>query len=482
VIRASVVVVGAGVSGLAAAWELSGGAQGPSGSTPRVEVIEASDRVGGSLATATFAGRVVDLGADGFLARRPEAVTLVGELAWNDHLEPINASGAYLWRRGALHELPSGLVLGVPTTVKSLRDFGGLTWRARLAARRDVRFPKRLHVGDDATIGEIVRTKLGDELSYQFIEPMIGGIQAGRIDQLSAKSVFPALLEAARAGGSLMKALAATGTSNPGPPSEQLSSGHTFLTLTSGVGSLPQELARQLIERGVVMRRSVAVTALRRTPAGDYPWEVDTLNTTTPANAIVLATPAPVVATLLGSFDPAIDELRQIDSAGAAMITFALRPDEVVLPPRGTGVLVPLNTPWSGEGSMMVAAVTLLDRKWPHLAREDDVLLRAHVGRSDDTRWSDLSDEELTSRVREELAVLLPRFGTPYETLVQRWPASLPQYRLGHEQLVARARAASAALLVELAGNAYDGVGVPASIGSGRRAAHSLLSVINRSL
>jgi len=164
------------------------------------------------------------------------------------------------------------------------------------------------------------------------------------------------------------------------------------------------------------------------------------------------------------------------------MITIALRPDEVVLPPRGTGVLVPLNTPWSGEGSMMVTAVTLLDRKWPHLAREDDVLLRAHVGRSDDARWSELSDEELTSRVREELAVLLPRFGTPYETLVQRWPTSLPQYRLGHEQLVARARAASAALLVELAGNAYDGVGVPASIGSGRRAARSLLSVINRSL
>ncbi|HVA70968.1 MAG TPA: FAD-dependent oxidoreductase, partial [Acidimicrobiales bacterium] len=182
--RSSVVVVGGGVSGLAAAWELSGGAQGPNESTPRVEVVEASERFGGSLATTSFAGRTIDLGADGFLARRPEAVTLVDELGLSDQLEAINASGASLWARGALYELPGGLVLGVPTDLKEILRFKGVTWRARLAARRDVHFPKRLHLDQDATIGEIVRTKLGDELSSHLVEPMIGGIQAGRIDEL----------------------------------------------------------------------------------------------------------------------------------------------------------------------------------------------------------------------------------------------------------------------------------------------------------
>ncbi|MFY9782020.1 MAG: FAD-dependent oxidoreductase, partial [Acidimicrobiales bacterium] len=255
-------------------------------------------------------------------------------------------------------------------------------------------------------------------------------------------------------------------------------SGPAFYSLVNGVGSLPAELARQLAERGVVLRTRVTVTALRRTPAGGYPWEVDTLHTTTPANAIILATPAPVAGALLGAHDRAIDELRQIVSASAAILTFALAREEITLPNAGTGVLVPLSTAWQGEGSMMVTAITFLDRKWPGLAREGDVVLRAHVGRSDDTRWMELSDEELLRRVGEELAVLLPRFGSPFASLVQRWPDGLPQYHVAHELRVQRARAASARLSVSLAGNAYDGVGVPASIGSGRRAGHEVLEAI----
>jgi oxygen-dependent protoporphyrinogen oxidase len=472
-------VVGGGISGLSAAWELTGGEGGPSDTTPRVEIIEASDRLGGSLATTTFAERTIDLGADGFLARRPEAVELVRELGLDDELEPINASGASIWLRGGRHELPIGLVLGVPTDLSALLRFDGLTWRAKWAARRDYYFPKHLKVGFDATIGEIVRTKLGRELSYQFIEPMIGGIQAGRIDELSARSVFPALLEAATKGGSLMKALRPRGPVGPGPSSEVVENAPVFYSLTRGVGSLPDELARQLEERGVILRRGVSVTALRRTPAADYPWEVDTWHTTTSANAIVLAAPAPVAGALLGSHDQAIEELRQIESAGAAIITFALPRDEVAVLETGTGLLVPLNTPWRGEGSMMVTAVTLLDRKWPGRAREEDVVLRAHVGRSDDTRWMEMSDDGLVRRVGDELGVLLPRFGSPSDSLVQRWPNGLPQYHVSHEVRVQRARAASARLAVALCGNAYDGVGVPASIGSGRRAAREVLALIN---
>jgi len=476
--RASVVVVGGGISGLAAAWELSGAEQGPDDSTPRVEVIEASERFGGSLTTTDFAGRTIDLGADGFLARRPEAVTLVKELGLSEELEAIDASGAWLWSRGALHELPGGLVLGVPTDLHAIIHFKGLSWRSRLAARRDVLLPKRMILGDDATIGEIVHTKLGRELSYQFIEPMVGGIQAGRIDELSAKSVFPALFDAAKEGGSLMKALRPPRPVNAGTEGDARAKSPIFYSLKEGVGSLPGELATRLRERGVVLRRGVSVNALRRTPAGDYPWEVDTLTTTTPANAVVLATPAPVVGALLGSLDSAIDELRRIESASAAMVTFAATNDEITLPPHGTGVLVPLKTTWSGDGSMMVTAVTFLDRKWPRLRRDDGVVLRAHVGRSDDTRWLELTDEELTHRVRRELDVLLPYFGDPSASLVQRWPIGLPQYVVGHDARVQRARAASAKYSVALAGNAYDGVGIPASIGSGRRAAREVLDMM----
>ncbi len=432
--RSSIVIVGGGISGLAAAWELTGGEAGPTESTPRVELIEASDRCGGSLATTTFAGRTIDLGADGFLARRPEAVALALELGLEAELEAIAESGAWLYSRGNLHELPQGgLGLGVPTSLETVRGFKGLGWRARAGAARDAFLPARLHVGNDISIGEITRRKLGRELSYQFIEPMIGGIQAGRIDDLSAKEVFPGLYAAAQAGGSLMRALRpAPVTPAPTTP--------LFYSLIDGVGSLPAQLERPLTERGVVIRTNVAVTALRRTPAGSYPLEVDTPSTTTPANGVVLAAPAPVAGALIGSFDPSLEPLRSIDSASAAIVTFSIPRNAVTLPTRGTGVLVPLHTPWAGQGSLMVTALTFLDRKWPHLYRSEDVLLRAHVGRSDDTRWSELDDDELISRVNSELAFLLPKWGVPTESRVQRWPDGLPQYRVGHEQLVERAR------------------------------------------
>ncbi len=473
--RASVVIIGGGISGLSAAWELSGGVNGPTRDTPRIELLESSDHLGGSLAATTFAGRTIDLGADGFLARRPEAVALATELGLADDLEAIGASGAWLWSLGALHELPKGLVLGVPTDLRSIVDFKGVTWRAHLAARRDAYLPKRLRVGDDATIGAIVRTKLGAELAYRFVEPMIGGIQAGRIDDLSARSVFPALYDAANKGGSLMKALGPNGPVSPGPASDVVAGGPVFYSLQHGVGSLATELVIQLVQRGVVVRRGVAVTAIRRTPAGSYPLEVDTYRTTTPANGVVFATPAPVVGALVGALDPALDELRHVTAASAAMVTFATPRAEIELPSHGTGVLVPLNTPWRASDSMMVTAVTFLDRKWPRLAREDDVVLRAHVGRIDDTRFVEFSDDELTQRVADELAVLLPRFGAYAHSLVQRWPEGLPQYRVGHEQRVRAARTAAQRYSFALAGNAYDGVGIPASIGSGRRAARDLL-------
>ena len=127
---------------------------------------------------------------------------------------------------------------------------------------------------------------------------------------------------------------------------------------------------------------------------------------------------------------------------------------------------------------MMVTALTFLDRKWAHLRLNDDVLLRAHVGRIDDERWSQMSDDELTERVASEMRVLLPRFENTFSSVVQRWPARLPQYYLGHDTMVTNARAAAATIRVALCGNAYDGVGIPASIGSGRRAGREALDMV----
>jgi oxygen-dependent protoporphyrinogen oxidase len=475
--RTSVVIVGGGIAGLAAAWELTGASEGPDESTPRVELLEASEHLGGALGSQEFAGRVIDLGPDGFLARRPEAVTLASELGLEDRLEAIAASGASIWLKGALEPLPAGLVLGVPTNAKALKDMKGLSWSSRWSAWRDEHAPRKFKVTDDVSIGAILRAKLGGELTYQLIEPMVGGIQAGRVDELSAAAVFPALFEAAQRGGSLMKALRNGAGSHGGPGTERVL-GPLFMSLTSGVGSLASELDRQLRERGVVIRTSTPVTALRPSPSGTYPWEVDTADTTTGASAVILATPAPTAGRLTANLNEDLAELTSINSAGAAMITFVFSAHDTQLPSAGTGVLIPLGTEWNDD-IMMTTALTFLDRKWPHLQREGEILLRAHVGRIDDRRSEVLGDEALIERVHREITTVLGRAGAPLLARVQRWPQGLPQYYVGHQELVARARHGLAPFAIRLAGSAYDGVGIPASIGSGRRAAREVRELLN---
>lgn len=470
--RPSVVVIGGGIAGLAAAWELSGGGRGPDESTPRIELVEADHRFGGALLSEEWARRTIDLGPDGFLARRPEAVTLARELGLESLLVPIAASGASIWLSGALEPLPTGLVLGVPTDAKALRSLRGLTRSARWSAWRDEHFARKMKVVEDVSIGSILRTKLGSELTYQLIEPMVGGIQAGRVDELSASAVFPALFEAAQRGGSLMKALRSSGAHHSDAVGER-APGPLFMSLTEGVGSLVRELERQLRERGVVLRSATPVTALRPTPAGIYPWEVDTAHTSTGADAVILATPATVTSRLVGHLHEPLAELSRINSASAAMVTFVFRTLDTVLPPTGTGVLIPLATEWNSD-IMMTTAITFLDRKWSHLQRDGEILLRAHVGRIDDRRSEVLGDEALIERVHREITTVLGQVGEPLDARVQRWPAGLPQYYVGHQELIAGARHALAPVALRLAGSAYDGVGIPASIGSGRRAAREV--------
>ena len=468
----SVVVVGGGVAGLAAAWELTGGANGPTPDSPRVEVLEADDDFGGALRVRDFAGRDVDRGPDGFLARRPEAVTLVTELGRANDLEAIGAHGASLWVGGRLNPLPEGLLLGLPVRSSQVRAVAGLPRRAKWAARRDEWFPSRLRVNDDATIGQIVRAKLGDTLALQFVEPMIGGIQAGRIDELSAASVVPPLLAAARQGGSLQRALARLAP----PPASDGARSPLFYSLRGGVGSLPVTLVEQLRARGVVLRTGARVNALRATPAGAYRWEVDTETTTTPASHVLLATPLSVTARLAGHVDPALAALGEVPAAGAAMVMISAPRDDVTLPAEGTGVLVPLGSPGPRGESLLTTALTFLDRKWPRLQREDSTLLRVHVGRIDDQRWAELSDDELVARVHEELTLLLPRWRQTGTAFVQRWPDALPQYLVGHDALVERARRAAEPAGLALIGMGYDGVGIPASIGAARRGANWVLT------
>lgn len=522
----TVAVVGGGIAGLAAAWELSGGAEGAAPGCPRVVVLEAGEALGGKLRSAEFAGGVVDLGPDGFLGRRPEATALCRELGMDEDLEPIGRSGAAVWAGGRRRTLPGGLMLGVPTRwwpaarSRVLGTVGSLRLALDVVAPR----PDRRGPLGDRAIGPLVARKLGRRTVDRLVEPLIGGIHAGGVDDMSTAAVFPLLLAVSQRRGGLMRSLRRASSLGAGPTgalptsdrddedrgpgdggddsqgspagqgsgegpggSEEGAGGPAFWAVRGGMAHLVGRLTGVLEQRGAELRTGTPVVALER--SGAKAWALRTPVGTVEADGVVLAVPAPPAAELLAPHDAeAAGLLRGIDHASVAVVTLAVAPEDLPEPLEGTGLLVPHGSalPRGTPGdevagrSFLVTACTYLSAKWPHLARPDTVLVRASVGRAGDQRPDLLDDAGLVERVVSELGALIGLRGTPRCSMVTRWPDALPQYRVHHLLRVTSIEAAVARLpALAVAGAAYRGVGIPACIGSGRGAARRVLGAFD---
>src|SRR6185437_11148132 len=281
--RPTVAVIGGGVAGLAAAWELTGGAGGagagpvgplsppvPGPLAPQVVVLEAATGLGGKVRAEPFGGRPVDLGPDGFLGRRPEAAALCREIGLGDDLRPIGASGAAVWADGRRRTLPAGQVMGVPTRFWPVARSGILGWRGNFRLLMDVVAPRpdlRGKLGDRA-IGPLVANKLGRRVVRRLVDPLIGGIYAGTVDDVSAATAFPLLLAVSQRRGSLMRSLrraAAAEAARSDAAAEAAKSGTAadpppaFWSLAGGVGSLVDRLAEVVAGRGATIRTDCPV-------------------------------------------------------------------------------------------------------------------------------------------------------------------------------------------------------------------------------
>jgi oxygen-dependent protoporphyrinogen oxidase len=478
--RDDVVVIGGGITGLAAAFELTGGARGPHASTPSVTVLEASTRLGGKITSLELHGRTLDAGPDGALARRAELAELCEDLGIADQLRPIGTRGATVFARRQLRSLPEGLNLGVPTSWSALRSSKVLSRRGSARALRDLLWPvpaSRGHLQDRA-IGSLVETKLGREVVATLVDPMVGGINAGRVANMSAAAVFPPLLEAGQKRGSLMRAMRA---SLPKPPAEGEQPEPAFVSLSGGLFELVDRLVAVLTSRGVVFRCGADAKDLVRQGGEKRGWSVDTATTATRADGVVLAVPSWAAAQLLSGHDDEAAALAgQIDYASVAIATFCFAEEDLTLPEHGTGALIPAGSliPGGelGGQQFLATALTFLDRKWPHVKVEGTTVLRVHCGRIDDHRFASLDDATLLGALGDELGQLLSVRGAPQAAAVTRWENGLPQYRVNHLMRVAGVEAGVERLDgLEIAGAAFHGVGVPACIGSGRLAARRLL-------
>jgi oxygen-dependent protoporphyrinogen oxidase len=450
---ARIVVIGGGISGLSAALRVR--ARLPDAD---VTVLEGTAEIGGKLRLRTVAGVTVDVGAEAMLARRPEGLGLAREAGLEGAVIAPLTTSARVRAGGAAHPLPARTMMGIPADVDAARASGALSEQAldRISAEPDADPLPPLE--DDVAVGALVRSRLGDEVADRLVEPLLGGVYAGRADNLSLRATMPALAQRlGRDGGSLVRAAQAVTDTGPRDPA----AGPVFASLAGGLGSLPAAVAAA---GGFAVRTGTTVRAIRRTPTG---FALDCGPVPEPelieAEAVIVATPAAKTALLLRDVAPtAAADLRAIDSASMAITTFAFRDVQL---PEGSGLLVGAT---EGFG---VKAVTLSSQKWP-LATDGLTLLRASVGRAGENHLLQRDDDDLIALVRHELRALIGVDAEPEDALVTRWGGGLPQYALGHVERVARVRAAVAAIPgLAVCGATYDGVGIPACIASAHMAA-----------
>lgn len=444
-------VVGGGVAGLVAARGLA--------ATGRdVLLLESSPQVGGKLRSAEVAGLTVDVGAEAMLARRPEGLALAEEVG-AEVVHPTPATSA-VWSRGALRALPRSL-MGVPLDLDQLAGSGVLSPEGLARASAET----GTAVDDDVSVGDLVAARLGDELVERLVEPLLGGVYAGHARRISAAAAVPQLLAMARRGSLLEQAAGLPASTAP-----------VFAALPGGMGRLPGLVVDG---GGFEVRTSATVRALRPVTTGrsGAGWALTVGPTTgaetVEADEVVLATPAAATARLLGDVLPdAAAELGAVEAASVAVVTLAFRAQDVpdALFDRSGFLAPPVE-----RRTIKASTFSFAKWAWVRDLDPDIVVLRTSLGRHGEVATLQAGDEGLVRVSLADLAAMAGITARPVDTHVQRWGGALPQYAVGHLDRVARIRASVAAHRgLAVCGASYDGVGIPAVIGSARQAVASV--------
>ena len=441
-----VAIVGGGIAGLAAAFDLQN-----RGLT--VRVLEASSRVGGVIATERFDGWVIDGGPDSLLVQKPAAVTLCRELGIADRLvSTLTPRTAFVLRDGRLHAIAEGSFLGFPITFGALARSRLFTVAGKARMAGELLVPRRT-IDEDESIGAFVSRRFGREAVDYLADPLLAGIHAGDVDRLSIRALFPRLVDAERRSGSVIRALRALHV-RPSPQG-------AFVSLPGGTGELVDTLAKALPPGTVVT--GARVTNLQR--SGGY--SIDSTAGRVQARSVVLAVPAYVSGSLTRPIDSTLADLcDEIPYASTATVAFGYRRDQVAHPLRGTGFVVPRT-----EGLALLAG-TWVSSKWPARAPEGHVLLRAFLGGGRDPRRLDASDEELVDIAQRELTDLLGISGGPLFSRLYRWTRQSPQYEVGHlHRITGIERRLLALPGLFVTGSGFKAIGIPDCISDGRATA-----------
>ena len=468
-------MVGGGIAGLAAAHKLV-----ELDPACRIALFESRARLGGALWTKHEEGFQVEQGVDNFITTLPWGLDLCRRLGLEDQLVQTNPDyrQTFVVRAGRLHKLPDGFLMMAPTRMWPLAVTSILSPGGKLRCAVEYFLPRRKDESDESMAG-FVRRRLGCEAYQRLVEPLVGAVYAADLEKLSVEATLPRFRQMERDHGSLVRAMRRQMAAQRKQRRASAESGarfSMFVTLRRGLSSLVDAIVGRLPEGAV--RLETAIERIERHQHGWRLWLSRFVPGDSPGakyedfDAVILAAPSYVAAELLRPHDAALaDDLASITHASTAVLSLAFLRGQIAHPLDGMGIVVP-----AVERSPILAC-SLSSRKYVHRAPEGKMLLRVFVGGVRYPEMAEMPAGQLRRQVLGELAALLGIEGNPIYSSIARWPRTMPQYHVGHKELVARIECRAAKLPgLELCGNTYHGVGIPDCIHTAELAAEHILA------
>jgi protoporphyrinogen/coproporphyrinogen III oxidase len=474
-----VVIIGAGITGLAAAHHLNELNKDNKHSL-KILLLEARDRAGGVIRTYQRDGYILEAGPDIFISEKPEALELAKRINIETRLigtDPTNRR-SFIALKGKLHSVPEGFHLMAPSRLWPFITSDIFSWSGKVRMAFDLILPKRVinpNSNDDETLAQFVRRRLGNEALVRMAQPMVGGIYTADPELLSLRATMPRFLDMEQKYRSLILAL----WKSRDKENEELQKGTSgaryslFLSFDKGMQTLVDQLVSLLHENSLKLNTKVISMKLNNET---NKWRITCEpDETIDADAVCLALPAYASAKLLRDFDSILaDELNSIPYASTATINLAYKRDQINHPLNGFGFVVP------AIEKRTILACSFSSVKFKGRAPEGHALLRAFVGGAMQPEMFDLDEELMIDAVRKDLKDLLGIKTAPLFTLVEKWPKSMAQYHVGHLSRIDRIRERLRHVpTLQLAGNAYNGAGIPDCIRSGTNAAEEIFQYLN---
>ncbi|MGG3671974.1 protoporphyrinogen oxidase [Bacillus nitratireducens] len=463
--RKKVVIVGGGITGLSTAYYLQKEIREKNLPIDTL-LIEASGKLGGKIQTVQKDGFTIERGPDSFLARKESAAKLVKELGLGDELVNNKAGQSFILVNNRLHKMPSGSMMGIPTQITPFLFSGLFSPIGKLRAGFDLLMPRSKLVSDQS-LGQFFRHRLGNEVVENLIEPLLSGIYAGDIDEMSLMSTFPQIYQIEQEHRSIslgMRTLA------PKQEKAEVKKG-IFKTVKTGLESIVESLEVKIPNDMVIKGTRIEKVA----KLGDGYTIILSNGKEMEADAIVVAAPHKVLPSMFAQYKQ-FRFFRNIPSTSVANVALAFPKSAIQRDIDGTGFVVSRNSDYT------ITACTWTHKKWPHTTPEGKTLLRCYVGRPGDEAIVEQTDEEIVQLVLEDLQKTMDIAEDPEFTIVSRWKEAMPQYTVGHKDRMKKLTTFMESELpgVYLAGSSYAGAGLPDCIEQGERAAKCVLTHLEK--